>query len=124
MRRPRWRKVQCSRLPVVLVLVFLLRCVCLPISVCRSAVEVLCARDVEQVLFEGIVGVPVGCSAVVIHLCDAIPDVGPRLGFLVLHQSLLSVRLSFYHNLGLGSGPNSDGSTTNRFFRAIAIFRL
>ena len=33
-------------------LVFLLPWVCLPVSVCRSAVEVLCACDVVQALFE------------------------------------------------------------------------
>ena len=43
-------------------------------------------------------------------LCGAIFDVGSHLGFLVLHRSLLSVRLSFYHSLGLGSGPNSGAT--------------
>ena len=45
--------VQCSRrLPGALGLLFLLPCVCLIVSVCRSAVEVLCACDLEQALLE------------------------------------------------------------------------
>ena len=50
---PHGYPVQCSgRFPGALGLVFLLPCVCLIVSVCRSAIEVLCACDVMQVLFE------------------------------------------------------------------------
>ena len=52
-RHPHWHPVRCSRrFPAALVLVFLPPWVCLPVSVCRAAVEVLRACDVEQTLFE------------------------------------------------------------------------